>query len=190
MCTRLVAILQDSPKICIMATRRVEIGLTGETVRANINRLRREKKMTLRDLSDHMTQVVRPMAHNTISEIERGARRVDVDDLMALAAALGVSPIALLMPPTAYPDKTANTTVGAVTAHRLWQWLTAETPLTGDTPSEVFGFIVRSVPPWLLGTEIDLIESGVTPERTYAVRRREQLRELGTIREEIDRGDD
>jgi transcriptional regulator with XRE-family HTH domain len=94
----LVEILQEPSKICIMATRRVEIGLTGETVRANIKRLRREKDMTLRDLSDHMGRVVRPMAHNTISEIERGARRVDVDDLMALAEGLNVSPIALLMP--------------------------------------------------------------------------------------------
>jgi transcriptional regulator with XRE-family HTH domain len=36
------------------------------------------------------------MAHNTISEIERGARRVDVDDLVTLAKALGVSTSHLL----------------------------------------------------------------------------------------------
>jgi hypothetical protein len=35
------------------------------------------------------------------------------------------------------------------------------------------------VPVWLLGTEYDLIESGLPPNRTYSVRRREQLRELG-----------
>jgi hypothetical protein len=45
---------------------------------------------------------------------------------------------------------------------------------------DVFGFILGSVPGWLLGTEVDLIESGVLPNRTYSVRRREQLRELGT----------
>ena len=34
----------------------------------------------------------RPLAHTTVSEIERGARRVDVDDLVAIAAALEVLP--------------------------------------------------------------------------------------------------
>lgn len=38
----------------------------------------------------------RPLAHTTVSEIERGARRVDVDDLVAIAAALEVLPVDLL----------------------------------------------------------------------------------------------
>jgi transcriptional regulator with XRE-family HTH domain len=80
-----------------MATRRVEIGPTGETVRATVRDIRtNRRRLTLRDLSEKMTTVGWPMAHNTISEIERGARRVDVDDLMALAAALETSPLELL----------------------------------------------------------------------------------------------
>jgi transcriptional regulator with XRE-family HTH domain len=73
-----------------MATRRVEIGPTGETVRANVKMVREDQKLTLRDLSEKMSETGHPMAHNTISEIERGARRVDVDDLTALAKALKV----------------------------------------------------------------------------------------------------
>jgi len=42
--------------------------------------------------------VGRPLGHSAVDQIEKGTRRVDVDDLMALAAALGVSPITLLMP--------------------------------------------------------------------------------------------
>jgi transcriptional regulator with XRE-family HTH domain len=79
-----------------MATRRVEIGPTGETVRANIAQVRKEQGLTLRDVADRLKQAGWPMAHNTVSEIERGARRVDVDDLVALAEALGVSTAALL----------------------------------------------------------------------------------------------
>jgi transcriptional regulator with XRE-family HTH domain len=161
-------------KICIMPTRRVETAQTGETVRANIKRLRKTQGLTLRDLSDRLEQAVRPMGHNTISEIERGARRVDVDDLMALAAALGVSPVVLLMPPTNDADETTDTTVGEVSGLRLWRWLTAEQPLSGDTASEVFAFIARSVPNWALGTQYQLVESGLSPNRTYSVRRREQ----------------
>lgn len=78
-----------------MATRRVEIGPTGETVRANLKEVRKLRGLTLRDLSEKMP-ADRPMAHNTISEIERGARRVDVDDLMALAKALKISTSYLL----------------------------------------------------------------------------------------------
>ncbi|WP_253861457.1 helix-turn-helix domain-containing protein [Mycobacterium asiaticum] len=130
--------------------------------------------LTLRDLSDRMEQVVRPMGHNTISEIERGARRVDVDDLIALAAALGVSPATLLMPLTDNADETTDATVGEVTARRLWRWLTAETPLVADTASEVFAFVARSVPDWALGTDYQLVESGLSHSRKYSVRRSEQ----------------
>jgi transcriptional regulator with XRE-family HTH domain len=79
-----------------MATRRVGIGPIGEAVRVNVAAMRKTRGVTLRDLSEKMTETGHPMAHNTINEIERGARRVDVDDLVALAAALDVSPIDLL----------------------------------------------------------------------------------------------
>ena len=81
-----------------MATRRVETGPTGETVRTNIANVRRERQLTLRELSDLLAQGGRPMAHNTLSEIERGARRIDVDDLMAIAIALDVAPNVLFRP--------------------------------------------------------------------------------------------
>lgn len=79
-----------------MATRRVGIGPTGETVRANVAAMRKRRGLVLRDLAEKMTEIGHPMAHNTINEIERGARRVDVDDLVALAAALDVSVLELL----------------------------------------------------------------------------------------------
>lgn len=79
-----------------MPTRRVEIGPVGEAVRTNLAAMRKQRGLTLRDLSELMKQAGRPMAHNTISEIERGARRVDVDDLVSLSSALGVTPMYLL----------------------------------------------------------------------------------------------
>jgi transcriptional regulator with XRE-family HTH domain len=89
--------------LCIMAKRRVEIGPVGETVRGNVADLRKRRGLTLRDLSEKMTAAGRPMAYNTLSEIERGARRVDVDDLVALAVALGAPPIDLLGVPASTP---------------------------------------------------------------------------------------
>lgn len=74
-----------------MAPRRVGLGPVGETVRANIRRHRAVQGMTLRDLAARLTEAGHPMAHGTVSEVERGARRIDVDDLAAFATALGVS---------------------------------------------------------------------------------------------------
>ena len=52
---------------------------------------------------------------------------------------------------------------GSVEARRLWRWLMGEYPLTGDTAQAVFGFVLRSIPQWLFGDQVDLVESGVEP---------------------------
>lgn len=163
-----------------MTTKRNPLGTTGETVRANVLALRERNNLSYAQLSRTLRERGRVIPELGLRRIEDGDRRVDVDDLLALAAALDVSPITLLMPSTNHADQTAESTVGTVSASRLWQWLTGEKPLAGDTPSDVFGFIWRAVPNWLVSTEIDLVESGLTPNRTYSVRRREQeLQEQG-----------
>lgn len=60
-----------------------------------------------------------------LRRIESGERRVDADDLMALAVALGVSPISLLMPASETgQDQVEATGVNArVEARQLWRWL-------------------------------------------------------------------
>lgn len=79
-----------------MAKRRVEIGPVGYTVRTQVAAVRKRRKLTLRDLSERLAEIERPMGHSTLSEIEHGARRVDVDDLVALATALDVPVVELL----------------------------------------------------------------------------------------------
>lgn len=72
------------------------IGPIGErTVRA-IERARTSRGFAQRRLADRVTALGRPMTFTTLSRIERRQRRCDVDDLVAIAAALGVSPLALL----------------------------------------------------------------------------------------------
>ena len=161
-----------------MADKRNPLAATGESVRANVRRLREASNLGYAELARRLKATGRGIPELGLRRIEEGERRVDADDLVALAIALDVSPITLLMPPTTDADDAVAMVVGTVTARQLWRWLAAETPLIGDAPSDVFGFIWRSVPVWLLGTEYDLIESGLPPNRTYSVRRREQLREL------------
>lgn len=79
-----------------MATRRVQLGTVGHTVRTEIAAARKKRRLTLRDLSERMTEIGWPISYNTLSEIERGARRVDVDDLSKLAEALE-TPVLILL---------------------------------------------------------------------------------------------
>lgn len=112
--------------------------------------------MTLRDLSARLEEMGRPLSHATISEIERGARRVDVDDLTTLAAALGVSPASLLMPPATDPfDERAELSGAADDAGSVWSWLTADAPLGAPvaelSPADEFELEQwrrRTTPPW------------------------------------------
>lgn len=112
------------------------------------------------------------MAHNTVSEIERGARRVDVDDLMALAAALNVSTATLLMPYTAEDEwetsvVEATAIPDAVTAQQLWAWLTAKGGI-GLEGKEQLEWLLRAVPHGALnitmGTPTVTVTSGGVPD--------------------------
>jgi transcriptional regulator with XRE-family HTH domain len=138
-----------------MGTHAVQRGATAETVGANVKRLRSERNLGLRALSKKLGDgdTGRPLLrHGAIDQIEKGTRRVDVDDLVALAIALDVSPITLLMPadtPIGAKDPTKMvTTTGMdtkVSAERLWAWLVGEASVTSLSD---FALVVNSQPQW------------------------------------------
>lgn len=77
------------------------IGPAGDTVRRNVRRLRRERRLTVERLAELITeQKGRSLPASGLTRLEHGQRRIDVDDLVALAAVLGVTPAQLLDPPT------------------------------------------------------------------------------------------
>lgn len=80
--------------------RAVEIGLAGRTVSRNLVRLRRLRGLTTRQLSAELARIGREIPATGITRIEKRERRVDVDDLTALASALNVTIQQLLDPPT------------------------------------------------------------------------------------------
>lgn len=114
-----------------MAEQKNPLGATGRTVASNVRRLREAARLSYAELERRLEDAGRKVPVLGLSSIERERRRVDADDLAALALALEVSPATLLMPDTESGDDTPAVT-GAepgAAAESVWQWLVAEGPL-------------------------------------------------------------
>jgi transcriptional regulator with XRE-family HTH domain len=86
-----------------MGSRKIELGQTGRTVAKQVKRTRERNGLTVQQLSKRVKAVGRPILPSGITKIELGMRRVDVDDLVALAAALDAIPNDLLYEPRVAP---------------------------------------------------------------------------------------
>lgn len=130
-----------------MAGKKLELGDTGRAVAANVERLRGNENYT--DLSRRLDKLGRDIPPLALRRIEEGARRVDTDDLVALAVALGVSPITLIMPHTENSQDEVEVTREnkSVSALALWRWLLAELPMQGDKRIPL-AFQIAARPTW------------------------------------------
>jgi transcriptional regulator with XRE-family HTH domain len=128
-----------------------QVEATGQSVQANVARLRKARSLTTYQLAKLLADAGRPIPQSGISRIESGARRVDVDDLMALAAVLNVSPSALLLPLDDAPTSNINITgAGSVPADVAWDWVDGERPLRlpeGASHTEALEYDLYSRPP-------------------------------------------
>jgi transcriptional regulator with XRE-family HTH domain len=142
-----------------MADRKNPLGATGEAVRRNVKAHRERLNLGFADLSRKLEAVGRTIPVLGLSRIEKGDRRVDADDLTALAAALSVSPITLLMPDTVDPDtRLTNPPTGVTgesTGREVWQWLTTQNPLPGTEYSSPIEFAYLAMPFWA-ASEIEI----------------------------------
>ena len=128
-----------------MRERKNPQGPTGETVRHNVKRLREEQHLSYAEVSRRLDEVERPIATLGLSRIEAGERRVDADDLMALAVVLGVTPATLLLPDHDDDVEEEATATGPATAAALWAWaerwdpLPSQQPTTAEVPDGLTG---------------------------------------------------
>ncbi|WP_301122175.1 helix-turn-helix domain-containing protein [Mycolicibacterium fortuitum] len=125
------------------------LGPSGKAVAANVERLRNEQNLTFAALSDRLETLQRPIPPLGLRKIVAETRRVDADDLVGLAVALGVSPASLLMPDLATVAQDDLVPITGwqkpITASVVWRWLTAWEPLIHGT----FGtFVDRALPSW------------------------------------------
>ena len=115
---------------------RVPLGPVGRYVIKNLTELRQARKLSYRELSDRLRELGRPIPTLGLSRIERGDRRVDADDLVALAIALGVNPTALLLPRDTGLRDGIKLTDGAPdeAANDAWAWADGAWPLPVGGP--------------------------------------------------------
>ncbi|QFS93782.1 hypothetical protein FIV07_23750 [Mycobacterium sp. THAF192] len=110
--------------------RKNPLGPTGATVAANVKRLRTKHGLAFTELSARLADLGRPIPPLGLRKIESQDRRVDADDLMALAVALGANPNALLFPPSASGRHILTlTAAGMKTANTAWDWANGKAPL-------------------------------------------------------------
>lgn len=86
-----------------VASRAFQAGAVGEHAARAVTVEREGRGWEQRELAERLTQAGRPMSQPIVSRIESGARRIDVDDLVALAQVFGISAAALL--PAAEEDE-------------------------------------------------------------------------------------
>lgn len=158
-----------------MSEKRNPLGATGDTVRANVIAQRKRMNLSYAQLSRKLKATGRAIPELGLRRIEDGDRRVDVDDLMALAEALEVWPIALLMPTTTMygePVETGDELVKATghppqSAKLLWNRLqgllimgfgeTTEATLHGTADYRRF---IDSTPPWAVEDALGKVYRG------------------------------
>lgn len=103
----------------------------GDRLPSNVRQLRERRGLTVRQLSARLTELGRPILPSGITKIEQGQRRVDADDLVALAVALGVTPNRLLLTGRVADDTVRLTPAVEVSQVAAWWWATGEQRLPG-----------------------------------------------------------
>lgn len=88
-----------------MASRAIQTGAAGEHAARTVAAEREARGWEQRELAERLTRAGRPMTQPSVSRMESGARRIDVDDLTALAQVFDTSIATLL--PAADADETA-----------------------------------------------------------------------------------
>jgi 8-oxo-dGTP diphosphatase len=114
------------------------VGPIGRRVAASLRQIRDDRRLTTAQLSALLSRLGRPILATGITKTEAGDRRIDVDDLVALAVALDTTPNRLLLPSTADDAESVELTPEVrVSALDAWKWATGEEPLpAGAAPPE------------------------------------------------------
>ena len=155
------------------------LGATGAAVARNVKQLRLARGLAYTELSEHLARLGRDIPTWGLRKIESGGRRVDTDDLMALAVAFNVSPATLLMPNVSTVEKGDLVPVTGwqkpITASVVWRWLTAIAPLVKGTAGQ---FLSHALPPWERDHRIEAINAAINNELGSSIELHNTIRAL------------
>jgi transcriptional regulator with XRE-family HTH domain/tetratricopeptide (TPR) repeat protein len=152
----------------IMASQGLEKDPISLRVRERLDQLRRERRLTLKALSARLGDLGRPMSISTLSKISNGGRRVDVDDLVALALALDVSPNKIIFPAEASLDTEVDLSRGRTPyAKRSSQRTIKDNPVGR---ADIFVSYVDTDEAWAawIGTQLEAAGQRVRLQASYA----------------------
>lgn len=102
----------------------------------NVESLRRAQGLSQQQVADRMGELGRPVAMSAVSKIEKGQRRVDPDDLVALAIALNVNPSRLLLNDGNLDEELPLTPTRSAPRWAAWQWADGVAPLVSGPGDE------------------------------------------------------
>jgi 8-oxo-dGTP pyrophosphatase MutT (NUDIX family)/transcriptional regulator with XRE-family HTH domain len=154
--------------------RRVPLGPVGRYVLANLKELREVRGLNYKQLSERLTALGRPIPTLGLSRIERGDRRVDADDLVALALALEVNPSALLLPRNTHPRDMIELASDRQPelASDAWAWADGSRPLPAAGPGTrstadwyaLADFARYARPQWSPPRDLEAVMKQLNPE--------------------------
>lgn len=171
-----------------MAANEVVPGPIADNVIRNVLALRKRAGLSQVGLSKRLAEVGHPIQPTGIQRLENGKRRVDPDDLVALALALDVAPITLLLP----PDNEAPVKLTEVLTKDVdtaWLWAVGRRPIDGSEDySAVRAFHERSLPRFVRSYDLGTDEGRIEFTRDHPEKVAEQLKNLQAALEGNDRG--
>ncbi len=121
-------------RIATVANAERVTGPAGGQLAANVRALREDRRLNQPQLASRMEALGAGIHASAISKIEKRERRVDVDDLVALAVALDTTPNRLLLPGNAAETEIVQLTPEfSVSALDAWKWARGRRPLPVET---------------------------------------------------------
>lgn len=149
-------------------------GPAGKRVAEHVKKLRQASGLTYKDVSDRLAALGRPIPVLGLSRLEKGERRIDADDLIALALAFDVTPNRLMLPDV---DARASASAHGLTAavrgrpQELWSWAQGEEPvpvpvetlIDADGPDDFRHAFITENKPYLLNQAV--VSGGGIPGR-------------------------
>ena len=125
------------------------VGNAGMVAAQNVHRLR--GNMTFAELGRQLEDIGHPIPPLGLRRIEKGQRRIDVDDLVALAQIFGVSPLGILLPHGLVYDRVkylaSDLDETDQSVRMLWLWALGQEVLHAN--DDVRLLRVRTIPQWL-----------------------------------------